>query len=243
VAAPRPRDGSSKGGTASNFNELRFEDKKGEEEVYVQAEKDMNILVKNDENRVVGHDRMQEVGNDETSTIEGNRTAEVTKDKSITIHGSRNETVDKDETIDSGGAREVHVAKADQLSVGAGRRATSTGDDQLKVSKKILFDGGDEIMLKSGDASITLKKDGTIILKGKDVSLTASGKRNAKASSDVIIKGSKVSTNRESEPSRGVAGSLPGRRPNRGAPRIGVVGQWRWDTKEIGYSRAVECDA
>jgi type VI secretion system secreted protein VgrG len=50
-------------------------------------------------------------------------------------------------------------------------------------------------MLKSGDASITLKKDGTIILKGKDVSITASGKINAKASGDVIIKGSKVSGN------------------------------------------------
>ena len=50
-------------------------------------------------------------------------------------------------------------------------------------------------MLKSGDASITLKKDGTIILKGKDVSITASGKINAKASGDIIMKGSKVSGN------------------------------------------------
>ena len=194
---------SSKGGSASNFNELRFEDSKGKEEVYLQAEKDMNILVKNDEARSVGHDRRKEVGNDETSTIKGNRTEDVTKDEDITIHGSRSETVDKDETItisgggpnrsartkvfrsvvggtesvgksesisigagrtatvgknetiNIGGAREVDVAKADELTVGAGRKTTITGDDQVKVSKKILFDGGDEIMLKSGDASIT----------------------------------------------------------------------------------------
>ena len=234
---------SSKGGSASNFNELRFEDLKGKEEVYLQAEKDMNILVKNDETRLVGHDRVKEVKNDETSTIKGNRTEEVTKDEDITIHGSRTETVDKDETITisggrtesvskdesisiSGGrtesvgksenisiggarsetvgkgetitisgARQVDVGKADSLSVGAGRKQTITGDDQITVSKKILFDGGDEIMLKSGDASITLKKDGTIILKGKDVSITASGKINAKASGDIIMKGSKVSGN------------------------------------------------
>jgi type VI secretion system secreted protein VgrG len=234
---------SSKGGSASNFNELRFEDLKGKEEVYLQAEKDMNILVKNDETRLVGHDRVKEVKNDETSTIKGNRTEEVTKDEDITIHGSRTETVDKDETITisggrtesvskdesisiSGGrtesvgksenisiggarsetvgkgetitisgARQVDVGKADSLSVGAGRKQTITGDDQITVSKKILFDGGDEIMLKSGDASITLKKDGTIILKGKDVTITASGKINAKASGDIIMKGSKVSGN------------------------------------------------
>jgi type VI secretion system secreted protein VgrG len=250
---------SSKGGAASNFNELRFEDSKGKEEVYLQAEKDMNILVKNDESRLVGHDRKKEVKNDETSTIKGNRTEEVTKDETITIHGSRTETVDKDESISiSGGrtesvgkdesisigggrtesvgkdesisiggartesvgksesitigggrsesvgkdetitvtgARKVDVGKAEELTVGAGRKLTITGDDQVKVTKKILIDGGDEIMLKSGDASITLKKDGTIILKGKDVSITASGKINAKASGDVIIKGSKVSGN------------------------------------------------
>ncbi|HEX7508980.1 MAG TPA: type VI secretion system tip protein TssI/VgrG [Polyangia bacterium] len=250
---------SSKGGSASNFNELRFEDLKGKEEVYLQAEKDMNILVKNDETRSVGHDRVKQVGHDETSTIKGNRTEDVDKNETITIHGSRSETVDKDEsitisggrtesvskdesisisggrtesvgkdesvsigggrtesvgknesisiggarsetvgkseTVTISGARKVDVGKAEDLTVGAGRKQTITGDDQVTVSKKILFDGGDEIMLKSGDASITLKKDGTIILKGKDVSITASGKINAKADGDVIIKGSKVSKN------------------------------------------------
>ena len=234
---------SSKGGSASNFNEIRFEDLKGSEEVHLQAEKDLTILVKNDETRDVGHDRVKHVQNDETSTIKGNRTEEVTKDETITIHGNRTETVDKDEnitisgsrtesvtkdenitisgartesvtknetitisgartetvtkneTITIQGARQVDITKSDTLTVGAGRKQSITGDDQVSVTKKILFDGGDEIMLKSGDASITLKKDGTIILKGQDVTINASGKINAKASGDVIIKGSKVSGN------------------------------------------------
>jgi type VI secretion system secreted protein VgrG len=57
---------STKEGTPDNFNELRFEDKKGEEHVYLQAEKDLQILVKNDESREVGHDRTKDVGHDET---------------------------------------------------------------------------------------------------------------------------------------------------------------------------------
>jgi type VI secretion system secreted protein VgrG len=88
---------SSKSGSASNFNELRFEDLKGKEEVHLQAEKDLTILVKNDETRTVQHDRVKDVGNNETTTVGGNRKEDVTKNESITIHGNRTETVDGNE--------------------------------------------------------------------------------------------------------------------------------------------------
>jgi type VI secretion system secreted protein VgrG len=48
------RTRSTPGGGPNNFNELRFEDKKGAEEVYLQSEKDWNILVKNDKGQMVG---------------------------------------------------------------------------------------------------------------------------------------------------------------------------------------------
>jgi type VI secretion system secreted protein VgrG len=234
---------SSKGGTAGNFNELRFEDKKGSEEIYLQAEKDLTIVVEHDETRTVGHDRTKEVGHDETSTIKGNRTETVNKDETITIDGSRGETVGKQENISIGanrtetvggnetisvggnrsedvggnesvsiggnrshdvggnatdaigGARKASVGKSDTLSVGAARNQEVAGDDNLKVGKKLIIDAADQVVIKTGDASITMKKDGTITLKGKDITLDASGKINAKASGDVIIKGSKVAQN------------------------------------------------
>jgi type VI secretion system secreted protein VgrG len=68
-------------------------------------------------------------------------------------------------------------------------------NDSLKVGKKYLLDAGDEITIKTGSASITMKKDGTITIKGKDITLDGSGKINVKASSDVVIKGSKVTQN------------------------------------------------
>ena len=234
---------SSKGGSASNFNELRFEDLKGSEEVFLQAEKDLNILVKSNETREVGHDRTKHVVHDETTNIDENRTETVGKDETITIQGGRNETVGSDESITIGGSRtetvgkdeslsvggnrsksvggsesvtvasvlavtvgqhevdtiggsrQVEVAQADALTVGGSRTLSVSGDNKLQVAKKVLIDGGSEIMLKSGSASITLKKDGTIIIKGKDVSVKGSGKINIKASSDLIMKGSKVSGN------------------------------------------------
>jgi hypothetical protein len=52
-----------------------------------------------------------------------------------------------------------------------------------------------QVKLRSGDASILLKKDGTIMLDGKDVALQASGRINVKAVSDVTLKGSKIVQN------------------------------------------------
>jgi type VI secretion system secreted protein VgrG len=53
----------------------------------------------------------------------------------------------------------------------------------------------DEISITTGDASITMKKDGTIIIKGKDITIEGSGKINVKASSDIVMKGSKILQN------------------------------------------------
>jgi len=70
---------SSKGGTGDNFNEIRFEDKKGSEEVYIHAEKDQNNVVENDETTDVGNDRTEDIGNDETISIGNNLTVSVTQ--------------------------------------------------------------------------------------------------------------------------------------------------------------------
>ena len=48
---------------------------------------------------------------------------------------------------------------------------------------------------KTGSASITTKKDGDIAIKGKDVTIEAMGKMTAKATGEMVVKGSKISQN------------------------------------------------
>ncbi len=68
----------SVGGGADNCNELRFEDKQGDEHVYLQAEKDLQVHVKHDETREVLNDRTATITNNETLTVkQGDRTATV----------------------------------------------------------------------------------------------------------------------------------------------------------------------
>jgi type VI secretion system secreted protein VgrG len=210
---------SSLGGSPANFNEIRLEDKKGSELVVIHAEKDKNVSVEHDNSESVGHDETYEVehdqaisvGNDQTSTIGGNRTESVDKDESITIDGGRTESVGKDESItisknrtesvgkdenvDIGQHRTVTIAKNETLNVGEARTVQVGKDDSLQVGKNFVLDAGESITIKTGDASISMKKDGTITIKGKDVTVTGSGKVNVKASSEVTVKGSKVMSN------------------------------------------------
>lgn len=85
-----------------------------------------------------------------------------------------------------------------------GNRTSSVGvDDTLTVGKNLKVTAGDSIVLLVGAASLTMKKDGTIILKGKDITVTGTGniKSNANlrsehvAGADMIIQGAMVKIN------------------------------------------------
>ena len=282
---------SSKGGSGANANELRFEDKKGAEQVYLHAEKNQDISVENDETHSVGHDRTKTIDHDEKVHVKHDRTETVDNNESITIGVNRkekvgaNETVSVganrsvsvgasetkkvalqrthlvgiNETIGVGGAQEIgigafqaivvgayqttnvggyqsnnigaaqstnvgaaqstKVAAARSIKVGAaqtvditgnasmkvgadesravtgGRSASIGKDDSLKVTNNLVIDAGDSVTIKTGSASITMKKDGTIHIKGKDITIEGSGKINVKASGDIVMKGSKILQN------------------------------------------------
>ena len=151
--------------------------------------------VAKDENITINGGRTETVAKDETISINGGRTETVAKDESITISGGRTESVSKDESVTISGGRTVSVTKDESLTVSGGRTSNITKDDKLTVGKNLVISAGDSVSITTGSASITMKKDGTITIKGKDITIDGSGKINVKASSDVVIKGSKVLQN------------------------------------------------
>ncbi len=75
---------SSPNGTAANFNEIRFEDKKGAEELYLHAEKDLNLEVKNDVTFAVNHDLALGVDHDLSLEVGNNLTISTPNNLTIT---------------------------------------------------------------------------------------------------------------------------------------------------------------
>ncbi len=250
---------SSKGGSTSNFNELRFEDKMGSEQVFLHAEKNQDIEVEKDETHWVGHNRSKTIDNDETTIVKHDRTETVLNNETITIGVNRVETVGSNETITVGlnrtravgvneaiavgVAQEIVVGAARTLTVGANQLTTignshsvnvandqstqignnqsttvgqnqtdSVGQDQsttvgqnrsvsvsqndtLDVGKNLVITAGESVVITTGKASITMKKDGTITISGKDITLSGSGEIDVKADKDVVIKGKNVLQN------------------------------------------------
>jgi type VI secretion system secreted protein VgrG len=115
---------SSKGGVYSNANALRFEDKKGSEQVWLHAEKNQDIEVENDETHWVGHDRTKTIDRHETVHVKGNRTETVDLNETITVHQNRKERVDLDESISIGLNRTEDVGVNETIKIGANRTET-----------------------------------------------------------------------------------------------------------------------
>lgn len=240
---------SSLGGGGSN--EFRFEDKKGEEEVYLHGQKDWTIAIDNDKNQTVGHDetlsvgnnRTKDVGVDQSETIGSNKTIQVGSNHteqiganmSLTVGSNKTETVSVNTAETIGAAKELTIGAAYQVTVGAAMNETvgaakaeeigaaksvnvggnsdenigankslsagkdvsiksgkkmslSAGDDfAVSGKKKGVIDIKDQLTIKVGKASITLKKNGDITIKGNNI--------NMKGSGNVVIKGKKIMEN------------------------------------------------
>lgn len=146
---------SSKGG--GGFNELRFEDKKDAEEVFLQAQKDLKTNILNDATHTIGHDEIRTVKNDRTRTIEegndsttiskGNRTVTVSKGNETTdIKGNRSIKTGGDETLDVGGNCEQKISGNYTLTI--------DGNLSIKVSGTVSIQSGGAYTAKS-DAALT----------------------------------------------------------------------------------------
>jgi type VI secretion system secreted protein VgrG len=105
-------------GDPSNANALRFEDKKGAEQLWLHAERNQDIEVENDETHWVGQDRKKTIDRDETVKVGQDRTETVDRNETITVHGNRTETVDQNETITIHQNRKERVDLNEDVSIG-----------------------------------------------------------------------------------------------------------------------------
>ena len=163
------KSNTSPGGGGSN--ELRFEDKKNHEEVYIHAQKDQNNVVENNETTEVGVDRKEDIGNDEKIDIGNDRTEKVGNNETISIGNDRTETVGSNEAISIGENRSKSVGGEELVSIGD-NQVESIGNDQVvTVGASQITRAGQSITMTCGSSSLELHANGTIIMKGLSLQL------------------------------------------------------------------------
>ncbi len=127
------KSNSSPGG--SGFNELRFEDAAGSEEIFIHAQKDFNEVVLNDHNTTVGNNQTNNVDVDQTQTVHGNQSETVDGNQDMTVGGNRTvhvvgnfeETIDGTETRTVTGAVDETFAASETRNIAADQSETIGG--------------------------------------------------------------------------------------------------------------------
>ncbi|UVL80602.1 type VI secretion system tip protein VgrG [Pseudomonas putida] len=107
------------------FNELRFEDELGQEEVFIHAQKDQNNVVRHDESTQVGNDRKEQVNNDESILIGHDRNETVGNDEHVTIG--------HDATLDIGRNHTIKIAKDRVETIGNHRHDQITANHHTRI--------------------------------------------------------------------------------------------------------------
>jgi len=177
------------------FNELRFEDELGQEEVYIHAEKDKNLHIKHNNTTYVGNDRSEKVEHDEQVDIGHNRNERVGNDEHIAIvqdqhlelGRDRIQTLGRNHHTSIGGDRVEEIANNRHDKIAADHNIQIGGSAEQSVrnryylsagqcieQKTTVFDvtSGERIVLRAPGGSITIDSDGitldglTIKIKG-----------------------------------------------------------------------------
>jgi len=164
---------SSLKGTADNYNEIRFEDLKGKEQILVHAERNMDTSVEVDQSTTIGHNHVVTIGTDPKGdpTKDGTSTTKIFGDTSLTVEKG-NYTV----TIQAGSAylnvdtknrevdvKEQYILKAKNISAEAREEYVT-----MKAKTDFFINGGTIVQLRIAESQnfINVESDGTIGIHG-----------------------------------------------------------------------------
>lgn len=175
---------STKGGNTSNFNELRFEDEKGKEELYMHAEKDYNSMVENCLSETIGNNKTTQVGASHSETIGANM--------QVTVGGSLTETVMVNVAESVGVAMELTVGGLYAESIGAQKTESVGGNKSESIGgNKSESVGKNRTLTVSDDHSDTIGKNRSLSV-GKDNKEAIAGKSAINIEKELSVNAKKI---------------------------------------------------
>jgi type VI secretion system secreted protein VgrG len=172
------KSSSTPGGGGSN--ELRFEDKKGSEEVFLHAQKDLTIGVENDKNQTVGHDETLSVTNDRSISVGHDQSTTVAHDASLTVSNDRTASVGNDE--------KASVGHDQLLSVGNDKTESVGNNLALSVAKVLDLAVGEAASAAFGKGLAVSVGQGQDVEVSGDVNLAIGGSRTTEIKLEDTLK-------------------------------------------------------
>lgn len=133
---------SSPGG--GGYNELRIEDRKGAEQIYVHAQRDWDQNIEHDQKIRVGHERHD--------TVEANSYSEFLAEEHRTTHGDRRSEVKADDHLTVGNNQHIKIGTSQFIEAG--------NEIHLSSGLKVVLEAGSELTFKAAGSFIKLDAGG-----------------------------------------------------------------------------------
>jgi type VI secretion system secreted protein VgrG len=233
---------STLGGGANNFNEIRFEDKKGSEELFMQAEKNKTVKVKNDRSATIGANDSISVGGDRSVHVTGNLAVTVDGGGKSPNHSSHSVTgkynLHASDTIEGDAPTHIKLTcggssiliEPDKITLMAGGQAVVVLDANVLVQSS----AGSAIVLDanaftkaSGGGTVLL--DANVLAQSKAVSqLLLDGNSTLTSKADVKVGGANVELSGDQKVAANGGGAeleLSAAGANLSGSKVGVSGQ------------------
>ena len=143
---------------SDGFNELRFEDEADQEQIWLHAQKDLELLTHNNRTEAIGHDSFLSVHHDRISEVHG--------DDHLTVRGQRHTQVDGDDHLIINASRHEKIGRAQLVEAGQ--------EIHHKAGMKVVIEAGADITLQAGGSFIKLDPSGVTIV-GSQVRINSGG--------------------------------------------------------------------
>jgi type VI secretion system secreted protein VgrG len=154
---------SSKGGSAANANQLRFEDKRGSEQIYIHAEKDMDLSIENDRRTLVAKNDSLTVTGNQTEQVGGDFNREVKSNLVEKVGSNLDLAIGSNLTESVGSNHSLKVGSNQAISVGSAYSLNANNTVYIKGGQTVVIEAGLELSLVASGNFITLGPAGVAI--------------------------------------------------------------------------------
>jgi type VI secretion system secreted protein VgrG len=178
---------SFKGG--GGLNEIRFEDKKGEEQVFFHAEKNMDIRTKNDVYEFVGRDTHLIVKQDQYEKIENDRHETIMRDHREELGRDHHLKVKGKEAIEVEGSHSFTVT-GDVIEVFKANHSEETTGEVYVKAANIVIEAMSNITIKVGQSYIAIEASGITMGTMGTFELESTGPMSAKGTAGLTLESS-----------------------------------------------------
>jgi type VI secretion system secreted protein VgrG len=182
---------SSKGG--GGFNELRFEDKKGEEQLFVHAERNLDMRVKANRYETVGADRhlvvednkWEHVKQERHETVDSHHYEQICGDRHLKVAGKEAKAVDQSLSLTVGG--DIHeVCKSDHSEKVDGQYTVKAGVIVLEAASNVTLKvGGSYVAINGSGVKV---KGSQVVIDGGNVTVKAQANIKVEAGAIIEVK-------------------------------------------------------